>query len=893
MKIRLARDIDIENKSHGLIENYGKHDFKFKFPKPIMGGLFCQRIFGPALPYTCDCGVYRKTFEEGTKCKNCGVEYVDSSVRKERFAHIDLGIYYVNPLAVKIVSKMLGLSERELSDLSLGKRSFILKENERSGLFYTKYSRYSISENKEGDIKSINTLINKLKEIELDEELTLTMNGNEYVSHYVNEGFKFFDFFNKLVPVSPADTRTYRKSHNFGKYEYDERNLIYSRLVRQGIRVKQIIDEAENGILEADTIEDLLSGESNLAQRVINMFYMEGYKYGSVEVPPVVNTLMGKEGLVRGNLLGKRIDYSGRSVIGIDPNLPINTVGIPYGMLLRLFEPQIINIKKDIRIPGKNKYKVIRETARECKKSEVVSSEMKDIIDKLAPLNRVMMNRAPSLHRYSVMSFHIKPIEGKQILMPNSSLIPFNADCLTGDQKIYTLDYGPITIPELIKIKDNRVDFEFQVWSKNKEGKLSLGTAHSPRLVNKVNSYMKITLDNGEVIKCTKNELFILRDSNPIEFIRADELKPGDSLDPFYYNEEYTTGEFVEKRRGILIEDSWEFEHRVVAKMSGYDIKGLQVHHIDHNKENNNSKNLIPMKASDHLKHHYSEYLKSNDHSDSLNTVNFIESSRKNAYNRNLFQSEICSKNNSLDHVRRKQSIGWIARRYAQFIALGIDFNNVGLKELLKFSSNTNISKEFIELCKTEEVINYTKDQWFIEQAKVFFNDNPNHKVVQVRNGPNFVRRKEVNSHFSKLIKTIEEKGLKVNKKSWEENRGNFLWNWEMFENHLKISTELFIKTRNHKVSNVEIINNVNEEVYDITVEEYHNYALASGVFVHNCDGDTLAVHLILSDNAKKEADKYLSVEKNLRSSASFNFPHIIFSHEAIVGSYLLTHKGK
>lgn len=531
--LSIASDSDILKHSNGEVVNFKRHYNKGHKSVAEIGGLFCPIIFGPEEPYTCLCGIQKKLIEK-TTCPVCKVDYVDSTERKQRMGHIDLGIKIIsNPLFYKVIGPILGLSPTALSKFCLGSEgdiTFELVYDQEGELWAEDGSRYFIDilGKEEGSIWTPNELYEKMKEYGIDGRKTLEKSKTEIGMHYYNLGKSVYDLFNQYVYVTPPADRDRRIINS--RIVYAEENIIYLRLIREKYRIERVLIE--------DTMDDItrkrfMQFESKMIHNLLDKFYIKGFTFGRAKEEGKLSKFGSKHGLFRQNLLGKRVDFSGRSVITAGPFLRPDEVGIPMAMLHELFKPILIReLAKRLRIEDKrfNQYKALKLARKE---HEEFTERMKKLIEEICPKYDVFMNRAPSLHRYSVMGHRIRVTYGKAMYFPLMTMGPYNADCFTSDTKIQTLDFGSISFKELLEkqaeFENNNPGkrFEFFVWSRDFSGKQVPGLAHTVKEYGSHKDLIRVTLDNGESIECTPDHYFMLKSG---EYVQSKDLESGDSL---------------------------------------------------------------------------------------------------------------------------------------------------------------------------------------------------------------------------------------------------------------------------------------------------------------------------------------------------------------------------
>jgi DNA-directed RNA polymerase subunit beta' len=341
--------------------------------------------------------------------------------------HINCRLPYLNPIASDLVGGIFGVSGKALLDVAVGTSRYYIEEAAGSGpLISSSGVRYRIQivgkEDPEWENSdySIYSLLSDLIDLDISGEETLSKHKNPDVRRYYENGFtSVLNFFNTSVLVPPPLHRDISISN--GEISYHPTNILYLRLIRVAHRF-QVIMESEN-----EDMLVLLREEARVLQHLVNSVYTEGAKdHRGNAIPAIMDKLGGKEGLFRGNMLGKRIDYSGRSSITTGPDLPIDTCAVPFKMMYTLLEPHILGrlvTLAEERFNGEaNPYTV---ASRWYKRQ---TTEAVEACYDLAKEAIVILNRAPSLHRYSVMGFKVVLHSGKSIRIPPLICSPFNAD---------------------------------------------------------------------------------------------------------------------------------------------------------------------------------------------------------------------------------------------------------------------------------------------------------------------------------------------------------------------------------------------------------------------------------------------------------------------------------
>ncbi|OGW75239.1 MAG: DNA-directed RNA polymerase subunit beta' [Omnitrophica bacterium RBG_13_46_9] len=446
--------ISIKLSSPQVIRTWSRGEVKkpetinYRTLKPEKDGLFCERIFGPTRDYECSCGKYKRIKHKGIVCDRCGVEITRSSVRRERMGHIELAcpvshVWFFKTIPSRI-GNMLQLNVRELEKILYyeeyividpGKTPLKKKEllnEERYVEYREKYGNEFVAKMGAEAIKDL------LKEIELDKlaqklkrelrESKTTNSQKRYVKvlkiveNFRNSGNRPEWMILDVLPVIPPDLRPLVPLDG-GRFATSDLNDLYRRVINRNSRLKKL--------LELKAPEVIIRNEKRMLQEAVDALFDNG-RHGRPVLGPgnrplksLADMLKGKQGRFRQNLLGKRVDYSGRSVIVIGPELKLNECGLPKKMALELFEPFII---KKLREKG------FVHTIKSAKKMvEKAKLEVWDILDEVIKDHPVLLNRAPTLHRLGVQAFQPMLIEGKAIRIHPLVCAAFNAD-FDGDQ---------------------------------------------------------------------------------------------------------------------------------------------------------------------------------------------------------------------------------------------------------------------------------------------------------------------------------------------------------------------------------------------------------------------------------------------------------------------------
>jgi DNA-directed RNA polymerase subunit beta' len=446
--------------------------------KPERDGLFCERIFGPVKDYECHCGKYKRIRYKGIVCDRCGVEVTEKKVRRERMGHINLvvpvaHIWYFRSLPNKI-GYLLGLPSKKLDSIIYYERYVVINPGVKSvdGInyldFLTEEEYLDIleslpKENQHLDdddpnkfiagmgAEAIHTLLSRLKLDELSYDLrhkasneTSQQRKNEALKRLqVVEAFRESKDINnpewmilKVIPVIPPELRPLVPLDG-GRFATSDLNDLYRRVIIRNNRLKRLI--------EIKAPEVILRNEKRMLQESVDSLFDNSRKSNAVKtdanrpLKSLSDSLKGKQGRFRQNLLGKRVDYSARSVIVVGPELKMHECGLPKDMAAELYKPFIIRklIERGIVKTVKSAKKIVD------RKDPVVW----DILENVLKGHPVLLNRAPTLHRLGIQAFQPKLIEGKAIQLHPLSCTAFNAD-FDGDQMAVHLPLGNEAILE-------------------------------------------------------------------------------------------------------------------------------------------------------------------------------------------------------------------------------------------------------------------------------------------------------------------------------------------------------------------------------------------------------------------------------------------------------------
>ena len=455
IQIGIASPDEIRSWSYGEVK---KHEtINYRTLKPERDGLFCEVIFGPTKDYQCSCGKSKRSPKGDTKCEKCGVDLTESKVRRERMGHIELASPVVHTWFLKNspskIALMLDMKTKEVEDIvylasyivvdpgsidSLQKGR-ILSEQECSQLqrLYGA-SKFKALTGAEAIKKLLQDL--NLEEIitELRQELkTATKQKREklikrleVVEAFLKSGNKPEWMVMDVIPVLPPDLRPMVQLDG-GRFATTDLNDLYRRILNRNTRLKKQFEQRAPGLITKN--------EKRMLQEAVDALIDNGKRSKKVVVEKnrplksLSDLLRGKQGRFRQNLLGKRVDYSGRSVICVGPDLQMYQCGIPREMALILFKPFIINaiMKREQENIDANTSKINIKKAKEMidEGHPIAMTELERIIVE----HPVLLNRAPTLHRLGIQAFEPKLVEGKAIRLHPLACTAFNAD-FDGDQ---------------------------------------------------------------------------------------------------------------------------------------------------------------------------------------------------------------------------------------------------------------------------------------------------------------------------------------------------------------------------------------------------------------------------------------------------------------------------
>ena len=449
IKIGLASPDQIRAWSYGVVQR--PETINYRTQKPERDGLFCERIFGPSKDWECHCGKYKKIRFKGKICDRCGVEVTRAKVRRERMGHIELAapvshIWYFKGTPSRI-GQILEVSQKRLEEvlyftkyivIDPGKTDLVKKAviSEKDYLDYKeKYEDEFVAEMgaeaiqkllREIDLEALSKeLKEELATMPSDQKRTKLLKRLEIVEAFRQSGNKPEWMVMDVIPVIPPELRPMVMLDG-GRYATSDLNDLYRRVINRNHRLKKM--------LELEAPEIIIRNEKRMLQEAVDALIDNG-RHGRPVTGPnnrafksLSDMLKGKQGRFRQNLLGKRVDYSGRSVIVVGPELKMYQCGLPKEMALELFKPFVMKRLVDLGINKVNNIKSARKMVERATAPEVWGA-LEDVIQG----HPVFLNRAPTLHRLGIQAFEPVLVEGRAIKLHPLVCTAFNAD-FDGDQ---------------------------------------------------------------------------------------------------------------------------------------------------------------------------------------------------------------------------------------------------------------------------------------------------------------------------------------------------------------------------------------------------------------------------------------------------------------------------
>ena len=445
LKIGIASPDDIRAWSYG--EVLKPETINYRTLKPERDGLFCEKIFGPTRDYECSCGKYKRLRYKNIVCDRCGVEVTKSKVRRERMGHIELATPVSHIWFVKGIPSYIGLcldmSPRDLEEviyfvsyvvLDPGATTLIKKQTLSDKEYRAYYEKYGNTFRVGMGAEAIKELLSEVDVQKEIEELQKELEGAtgqkkirlvkrlDVLDSFAKSGNKPEWMILEALPVIPPELRPMIQLDG-GRFATSDLNDLYRRVINRNNRLKKLVE------LNAPSI--IIQNEKRMLQEAVDSLFDNGRRGRSVTgagnraLKSLSSMLKGKQGRFRQNLLGKRVDYSGRSVIVVGPDLKMYQCGIPKEMALELFKPHVINglVNKEIANNIKSAKKMI----------DTRDPKVWDVVEEIIKEHPVMLNRAPTLHRLGIQAFEPKLVSGKAIRLHPLVTTAFNAD-FDGDQ---------------------------------------------------------------------------------------------------------------------------------------------------------------------------------------------------------------------------------------------------------------------------------------------------------------------------------------------------------------------------------------------------------------------------------------------------------------------------
>jgi DNA-directed RNA polymerase subunit beta' len=447
IRISVSSPEKIRERSHGEVKK--PETINYRTFKPERDGLFCAKIFGPTKDYECNCGKYKRMKHRGIICEKCGVEVIPSKVRRERLGHIDLAtpvahIWFLKSLPSRI-GNLLDITLKDLEKV-LYFEGFVISNPKNTPLQfcevmaedkYIKLQQEYGADAFEGGMgaEAIRECLKSLNLDELAVQLRTDMMEStseakrkknakrlKVVEAFKNSGNKPEWMILECIPVLPPELRPLVPLDG-GRFATSDLNDLYRRVINRNNRLKRLC--------ELQAPEVIIRNEKRMLQEAVDALFDNGRRGRAIAGPnkrplkSLSDMLKGKSGRFRQNLLGKRVDYSGRSVIVVGPELKLHQCGLPKKMALELFKPFIYN---------KLEERGLVTTIKSAKKMvEKERPEVWDVLEEVIKEHPVMLNRAPTLHRLGIQAFEPVLIEGKAIQLHPLVCTAFNAD-FDGDQ---------------------------------------------------------------------------------------------------------------------------------------------------------------------------------------------------------------------------------------------------------------------------------------------------------------------------------------------------------------------------------------------------------------------------------------------------------------------------
>ncbi len=455
LKIGIASDEKIREWSKGEVKK--PETINYRTLKPEKDGLFCERIFGPVKDWECHCGKYKRVRYKGIVCDRCGVEVTKSKVRRERMGHIELAapvahIWYFKGIPSRI-ALLLDISPRSIEKV-IYFASYIVTDKGTSGLIkgqvltekeygeaVEKYGRGTFKAEmgagairkllEEIDLDKLSEKIKKEVEKSSEQKRIKLVKRLDTVESFRLSGNRPEWVIMNVVPVIPPDLRPMVQLDG-GRFATSDLNDLYRRVINRNNRLRRL--------LELGAPEIIVRNEKRMLQESVDALIDNGRRgrpvtgAGNRPLKSLSDLLKGKQGRFRQNLLGKRVDYSGRSVIVVGPELKMYQCGLPKEMAVELFKPFVMKelVKRGLAHNIKNAKRMV----------EKLKPEVWDILEEVIKDHPVLLNRAPTLHRLGIQAFEPVLVEGRAIKLHPLVCTAFNAD-FDGDQMAVHVPLSP------------------------------------------------------------------------------------------------------------------------------------------------------------------------------------------------------------------------------------------------------------------------------------------------------------------------------------------------------------------------------------------------------------------------------------------------------------------
>ena len=462
IRLSLASPEKIRERSFGEVKK--PETINYRTFKPERDGLFCAKIFGPTKDYECNCGKYKRMKHRGIVCEKCGVEVIPSKVRRERLGHIDLAcpvahIWFLKSLPSRI-STLLDLTLKEVERILYFEAYIVLDKGDtplETGQILSEEKYRETMDEFAGQFtasmgaEAIRDLLEAIGLDELSEQLRSELRDatSEAKRKKLSKRLKVVEAFKQsgnrpewmileTIPVLPPELRPLVPLDG-GRFATSDLNDLYRRVINRNNRLKRL--------MELRAPEVIIRNEKRMLQESVDALFDNGRRGRAITGPnkrplkSLSDMLKGKGGRFRQNLLGKRVDYSGRSVIVVGPELKLHQCGLPKKMALELFKPFIYN-----KLEERGYCTTIKSAKKMVEKEK---PEVWDVLEEVIKEHPVMLNRAPTLHRLGIQAFEPVLIEGKAIQLHPLVCTAFNAD-FDGDQMAVHL---PLSIESQIEAR--------------------------------------------------------------------------------------------------------------------------------------------------------------------------------------------------------------------------------------------------------------------------------------------------------------------------------------------------------------------------------------------------------------------------------------------------------